>query len=285
MVIVNSVSDLQARIDELRKLKKSIALVPTLGNLHVGHLQLIKVAHEHADFVICSIFVNPMQFGEDEDLDAYPRTPEQDQAALEKEKTDILFMPDVETVYPRGMKAQTYVEVPGISDELCGEARPGHFRGVTTVVNRLFNLVQPDAAIFGKKDYQQLLIIKLMVRDLGMPVEIVGVDTVREPDGLAMSSRNRYLSSDERMIVSNFHATLESMRDQLVTRGTFSPGIENDASVTLAAMGFKPDYVSVRRQSDLATPGDDDKALVILAAAWLGKTRLIDNVEVNLQPN
>lgn len=282
MVIVNSVSDLRERIDELRKLKKSIAFVPTMGHLHVGHLKLIKVAHEHADFVICSIFVNPLQFGENEDLGAYPRTPEQDQAALEKEKTDILFMPDVETIYPRGMEAQTYVEVPGISSELCGEARPGHFRGVTTVVNRLFNLVQPDVAIFGKKDYQQLLIIKLMVQDLGMPVEIVGVDTVREADGLAMSSRNRYLSQDERMIAPNLYATLESMRDQLVAKGTFNAGIENDASVTLSAMGFEPDYVSVRRQSDLAKSGDEDKMLVILAAAWLGEARLIDNIEVNL---
>ncbi|MDH5648699.1 MAG: pantoate--beta-alanine ligase [Gammaproteobacteria bacterium] len=283
MVVIESISDLRARITELRALKKTIAFVPSMGNLHAGHLKLVKVARGHADFVVCSIFVNPMQFGASEDLSGYPRTPEQDRTVLESEGADMLFMPTVEAIYPRGMAAQTFVEVPGVSDMLCGKSRPGHFRGVTTVVNRLFNLVQPHVAVFGKKDYQQLFIIKLMVQDLGMPVDIIGVDTVRETDGLAMSSRNQYLTKDQRAIAPHLYETLQSLRDQIIAQGAFSPKMEQDTAVVLSAQGFEPDYVRVCRQRDLAPATKEDKDLVILVAARLGKARLIDNLEMTLK--
>ena len=282
MIVIDSVNDLQARLAELRRLGTRIAFVPTMGNLHAGHLRLVQVARKNADFVVCSIFVNPLQFGKDEDLHAYPRTPDEDSALLEAENTDLLFIPSVKAVYPRGLQAQTFVEVPGISDELCGAVRPGHFRGVTTVVNRLFNLVQPDLAIFGKKDYQQLVIIGLMVKDLAMPIEIGGIDTIREDDGLAMSSRNRYLSREERIKAPSLYTALSAARQQMQASGHYSAGIEKDTAAVLTATGFKLDYVSVRRQQDFEKPAKTDKKLVILAAAWLGKARLIDNIEVDL---
>lgn len=282
MIIVESVSELRREIAALRRAGKRIAFVPTMGNLHAGHLKLVQVARQHANAVVASIYVNPLQFGPKEDFAAYPRTPDEDKRALEAEKNDLLFMPSDAEMYPRGLDVMTKVEVPGVSDILCGQFRPGHFRGVTTVVNRLFSLVQPDIAVFGKKDYQQLVLIKLMVADLGMPIGIVGVDTVREADGLAMSSRNNYLTADGRRKAPQLYAALCRVRDRIAMEGGAKAGMEADTARALEAAGFRPDYVSIRRAADLGEPGARDKALVILAAAWLGRTRLIDNVEVTV---
>jgi pantoate--beta-alanine ligase len=283
MITVETVAGLKEQIARLRRDGKRLAFVPTMGNLHAGHLRLMQEARQRAPAVVASIYVNPLQFGEHEDFDAYPRTPGHDKVALLAAGVNVLFMPAESEMYPRGRAAQTVVEVPGLSDELCGKFRPGHFRGVTTVVNRLFNLVSPDVAMFGKKDYQQWLLIRLMVADLGMPVEIVGVDTVREPDGLAMSSRNHYLGPAERRDAPHLYETLCGLRDRVSRHGSVTPEAEEAAVESLKSRGFRPDYVSVRRQDDLAPPRAEDKRLVILAAAWLGKTRLIDNVEFELK--
>ncbi len=282
MIVASTVVDLHRELAKLRPAGKYIAFVPTMGNLHAGHLRLVQVARQHADAVVASIYVNPLQFGPKEDFGAYPRTPAQDKKGLEAEKTDLLFMPTDTEMYPRGLDVMTKVEVPALGDILCGKFRPGHFRGVTTVVNRLFNLVQPDVAVFGKKDYQQLMLVKLMVADLGMPIEIVGVDTVREPDGLAMSSRNNYLSPAERQVAPKLYAALGRLRDRIVKEKGVKSGMEADAARELETAGFRPDYISIRRAADLAEAGAQDKALVILAAAWLGRTRLIDNLEVSV---
>lgn len=282
MVVAESVAELKVFVAAMRRAGKRIAFVPTLGNLHAGHMRLVQVARERADIAVASIYVNPLQFGPNEDLAAYPRTPGQDREALERERADLLFLPDDRDMVPRGIDAMTRVEVPGLSDTLCGAHRPGHFRGVATVVNRLFNLVGPDVAVFGKKDYQQLLVIRRMVSDLGMPVEIVGVDTVREPDGLALSSRNNYLSAGERRAAPRFYALLRALRERVLLAGQAIAALEQQALAELVTSGFRPDYLSIRRQDDLAGPGAGDRRLVILAAVWLGRTRLIDNIEVDL---
>lgn len=279
MITANTAAQLRAELARLRQSAGRVAFVPTMGNLHAGHLRLVQEARRHAGAVVVSIYVNPLQFGENEDFDSYPRTPDDDRAALERESVALLFMPGDAEVYSRGQRAQTRVEVPGISDDLCGAFRHGHFQGVTTVVNRLFNLVAPDVALFGKKDYQQLLIIRTMVADLGMPVEIVGVETVREPDGLALSSRNRYLTVRERQAAPLLYRTLTQLRARVIAGRESLAALEQRASGELRAASFRPDYVSVRRQQDLAPPGTQDRELVALAAAWLGRTRLIDNVE------
>lgn len=279
MIIAKTVAELRAHVRWWRGQNRRVGFAPTMGNLHAGHRRLMQVARELSDVTVASIFVNPLQFGRNEDLDAYPRTPVEDVSALEAEKVDLLFMPGVTDMYPRGLDAMTRVEVPALGDILCGDSRPGHFRGVTTVVNRLFNLVQPDLAVFGKKDYQQLLLIRLMVEDLAMPIEIVGVDTVRERDGLAMSSRNGYLTPEERSRAAQLHAALASACAALRS-GATTGATEQAAAATLVGAGFRVDYVSVRRQSDLGPPQERDRALVVLAAAWLGRTRLIDNLEI-----
>ncbi len=284
MHVSTTIADLTKHVAALRDQGKRIAFVPTLGNLHAGHRQLMLDAQHHAQAVIASIYVNPLQFGANEDFGAYPRTPESDRQMLEEVGVDLVFMPDDGQMYPRGRAAQTVVEVPGVSDILCGAHRPGHFRGVTTVVNRLFNLVTPDVALFGKKDYQQLLLIRLMAADLGLPVDIVGVDTVRAADGLALSSRNAYLSAHERRVAPQLYATLMALRSRIMAAGSLPPGAETEAVQTLASAGFRPEYVSVRRQADLAPPGPEDRKWVILAAAWLERTRLIDNIELDLNP-
>ncbi len=284
MHVSTIITDLKKHIAALRDQGKRIAFVPTLGNLHAGHRQLMLDAQHHAQAVIASIYVNPLQFGANEDFGAYPRTPESDRQMLEEVGVDLVFMPDDGQMYPRGRAAQTVVEVPGVSDILCGAHRPGHFRGVTTVVNRLFNLVTPDVALFGKKDYQQLLLIRLMAADLGLPVDIVGVDTVRAADGLALSSRNAYLNAQERRLAPQLYAALSALRSRLMEAGKLLPGAETDAAQTLARAGFRPEYVHVRRQADLAPAGLEDRKWVILAAAWLGRTRLIDNIELDLNP-
>jgi pantoate--beta-alanine ligase len=284
MIIAQSVAELKSEIAHLRVAGRRIAFVPTMGNLHAGHRHLMQQARRHADAVVASIYVNPLQFGPQEDFSSYPRTPQQDRALLEEAGVDLLFFPDDTAIYPRGRAASTRVEVPGVSDILCGVARPGHFSGVATVVHRLFQLVTPDVALFGKKDYQQLLVIRLMTADFGLPIEIIGVDTVRDADGLAMSSRNGYLTPAERGIAPRLYATLQALAGQISYEvGTLSSIAAHEAQATeqLEMAGFRPDYVSVRRRQDLAIPGPDDRQLVILAAAWLGRARLIDNLELD----
>ena len=282
MILAQSVAELKREVARLRAAGRRIAFVPTMGNLHAGHRHLMQQARRHADAVVASIYVNPLQFGPQEDFSAYPRTPEQDRALLEDARVEVLFFPDDAAIYPRGRAASTRVEVPGVSDMLCGAARPGHFRGVATVVHRLFQLVTPDVALFGKKDYQQLLVIRLMSADFGLPIEIIGVDTVRDADGLAMSSRKRYLTPEERRLAPRLYATLQVLAGQIqsVAGNGFSDH-EARAAEQLEIAGFRPDYVSVRRQQDLAIPGPDDRRLVILAAVWLGRARLIDNLELD----
>lgn len=275
---------LQDYLADCRSRGQKIAFVPTMGNLHAGHLRLVEVARQAADTVVASIFVNPLQFGPGEDFERYPRTPEQDQTALANLGVDALFQPDTETMYPDTPEHSTFVEVPVLSNILCGRHRPGHFRGVATVVNRLFNIVQPDVAVFGKKDYQQLAVIRKMVADLAMPVEIIGVDTVREHDQLAMSSRNNYLDQQQRVIAPTLFATIDSIRSLIISVGEIPDDIEQQGMKRLQAAGFEPDYVSIRRQQDLKVPVEGDTEMVVLAAASLGTTRLIDNIEFHLKP-
>lgn len=261
---------------------KTIAFVPTMGNLHQGHLHLVEQAKQHADVVVVSIFVNPMQFGPDEDLDAYPRTLAQDIASLEALGVDLLFTPQATDIYSRGLEQQTFVEVPGLSYMICGASRPGHFRGVATIVCKLFNMVQPNMAFFGEKDFQQLQVIKAMVTDLSMNLQIYGVPTVRDADGLAMSSRNHYLTEQERQKAPTLYQCLAQMSEDIqLGRRDFSQ-LVSQCKTHLAEAGFKIDYIEVRSSNTLLSPGHEDKELVILAAAFLGKTRLIDNIQVTL---
>ena len=259
-----------------------VALVPTMGNLHQGHLTLVRRAKEVADRVVVSIFVNPLQFDRQEDLEAYPRTLEEDIDRLEAENVDLLFAPGVESIYPEGMTRHTRVEVPVVSEDFCGASRPGHFVGVATIVCKLLNMVQPQVALFGKKDYQQLLVIRKMVQDLAMPVEIIGVPTVREADGLAMSSRNNYLSEAERRQAPALYRALRHTADRLRSGRRDFGDLEALAVGEIEDAGLKSDYFSIRRATDLGEPGEADRHLVILAAAFLGKARLIDNLEVEL---
>lgn len=279
MKIVEQASQLRPLISGYRAQGLSCGFVPTMGNLHAGHLALVDAAADQCDRVIVSIFVNPLQFGFDEDLDAYPSTPHDDEKALLEHGAAILYRPLVEDIYPVGLEAQTKVVVPGLSETLCGLSRPGHFTGVATVVNRLFNLVQADKAFFGKKDYQQFLLIRKMVSDLAMNVEVVGIDTVRMHSGLAMSSRNNYLSASELSQASGLYRVIQDVAEQYRIDSENSTAIVEHGQADLVKKGFVPDYLTVRRQSDLNEPEAGDINLVVLAAAWLGKTRLIDNLE------
>ena len=282
MEILTECDSLRRWLEPCRGAGQRLALVPTMGNLHQGHFSLVERARQVADRVVVSIFVNPLQFGPGEDLDSYPRTLDQDARGLEALGVDGVFAPSEGQMYPNGRSGLTRVEVPGLSYELCGASRSGHFVGVTTVVNKLFNLVGPDVAVFGEKDFQQLTLIRRMVADLSMPVEVIGVPTVREPSGLAMSSRNGYLSADERAQAAGLYATLVWMGEQV--RGGSVPlsTLETQARGRLQSLGFSPEYVSVRRAADLTQPGEAERALVILAAARLGATRLIDNLLINM---
>ncbi len=262
---------------------KTIAFVPTMGNLHEGHLHLVKQAKQHADVVVVSIFVNPLQFGPDEDLDEYPRTLENDKSSLASLGVDLLFTPKAEDIYSRGLEQQTFVEVPGLSYMICGASRPGHFRGVATIVCKLFNMVQPNMAFFGEKDFQQLQVIKAMVTDLSMNLQIHGVPTVRDPDGFALSSRNQYLTKENRVIAPTLYQCLQDMVENIqLGRRDFSV-LVSQAKERLVNSGFKMDYIEIRSVDTLLSPGHEDSELVILAAAFLGKTRLIDNIQVNLK--
>jgi pantoate--beta-alanine ligase len=280
MLIIRNVGELRAEIDRKRRLGQRIGFVPTMGNLHAGHYSLIARARESCDFVVASIFVNPTQFGENEDFSRYPRTPEQDALGLGENACDLLFLPDVDAIYPFGAKHAVRVSVPDIGDTLEGASRPGHFDGVATVVARLFNLVQPDLAVFGSKDYQQLLVVRRMTRDLGFPVEIIGAPIVREANGLAMSSRNQYLDSSQREQAAVIQATLQWVDEQLEAGIESVGSIEMVAMDRLAAAGFKPDYVAIRRADDLGeSPDRRTDRLAVLIAARLGNVRLIDNRE------
>jgi len=277
-------NQLQNALRKSRQGGQSIAFVPTMGNLHEGHLDLVRKAHSLCDVVVVSIFVNPLQFGAGEDLDSYPRTIAADKEKLFGEGADILYTPNVEEIYPEGMKAQTLVRVPGLSETLCGSSRPGHFDGVTTVVSKLFNIVQPDVAIFGEKDFQQLSIIQKMVRDLCMPIKIVGTATARDEDGLAKSSRNGFLSAEQRLIAPVIHQTLVTCREAIACGFDNFLQLESHARMKLLQAGFEPDYFAIRDARTLRGVTEDTEEIAILAAARLGSTRLIDNVHLTLNP-
>jgi pantoate--beta-alanine ligase len=279
METLTSLAEARACLDDWRAKQHRIALVPTMGNLHAGHLALVRKARELGGRVVVSLFVNPLQFSHGEDYATYPRTFRQDQNALGTEHVDLLFAPSVDEVYPQGSESQTRVEVPGLSDVLCGASRPGHFVGVATLVCKLFNMVQPDWALFGEKDYQQLLVIRRMAVDLCFPIHILHVPTVREADGLAMSSRNGYLSPTERQRAPLLFGSLRQAAEALQA-GARVAAVERDGMESLRVAGFKPDYFRVCRSTDLGFPNLEDRELVVLAAAYLGKARLIDNLSV-----
>lgn len=280
MELVEHIPELRRRVAQWRRETQRVALVPTMGNLHEGHLTLVRAARGVAERTVVSIFVNPLQFGPTEDFAAYPRTLDGDREMLQGAGADLLFAPSLEAVYPRGQAEQTRVEVPGLGGILCGANRPGHFMGVATVVCKLFNMVQSDVALFGEKDFQQLMVIRRMTEDLCLPVEIVGVATVREADGLAMSSRNGYLEPQERVRAPALYRALCRAGERL--RAGMAPDeVERLGGAEVAAAGLAPDYFSVRRSLDLQPPAGDDGALVVLAAARLGRARLIDNLRVS----
>ena len=277
MEIISSIVGLRARLCG----ERSIAFVPTMGNLHEGHLDLVRIARQHGKCVAVSIFVNPLQFGANEDLASYPRTLEQDCEKLQQCGVDVVFAPGERELYPQPQ--QVTVGPPPIANELCGAFRPGHFRGVATVLLKLLNIVQPQLAVFGKKDYQQLYVVRQMAAQLNLPVEIIGAETVRAPDGLALSSRNQYLSIAERTEAAFLHQMLVEMQQCMLRGAAEFAKLERQAAETLTARGWQVDYVAVRTQTDLAQPEAGACSLVILVAARLGKTRLIDNLEVCLK--
>lgn len=285
MNLVKTVADLRAAINRARSEGKRIGFVPTMGNLHEGHIALVRKAGQRADFVVASIFVNPLQFGPNEDLASYPRTLAADQDKLFEAGCNLLFAPNVEEMYPNGQGLQTIVSVPGVSEGLCGGSRPGHFDGVSTVVSKLFNMVQPDLAVFGEKDFQQLAVIRTMVRDLNMPVQIIGEPIVRAEDGLALSSRNGYLSPEERASAPALYRTLCQMAETLRNGEQDYAALLLKGREALQAAGMRPDYLEIRNATDLQPAGQEARERVILAAAFLGKTRLIDNLQVDTGPS
>ncbi|RLA31115.1 MAG: pantoate--beta-alanine ligase [Gammaproteobacteria bacterium] len=282
MQITETSESLREQLADWRQSDEHIALVPTMGNLHDGHLSLVEIARQHAERVVVSIFVNPTQFGDGEDFAAYPKTLELDKRRLKRANVDLLFVPNIETMYPFGVDNATSVTVPVLTDELCGSFRPGHFDGVTSVVSRLFSLVQPDVAIFGEKDFQQLMVIRRLVKDMSLPVEIIAGPTRREEDELALSSRNQYLTEEERAIAPQLYATLIKIGEGLQSGKRNYTKMEQQAMNDLEALGFKPDYVSIRRAENLGEPDRDTDELVVLVAAHLGKSRLIDNLAVHI---
>ncbi|WP_166370757.1 pantoate--beta-alanine ligase [Psychromonas sp. SA13A] len=282
MQIIKDPTLLRNEIKKIKQQGAQVSFVPTMGNLHQGHLTLVKEAQQHAEVTVVSIFVNPMQFNNADDLANYPKTLDADCAKLEQAGVDIVFIPSAQVIYPNGLHSQTVVEVPGISDCLEGELRPGHFRGVSTIVAKLFNLVQPDFACFGEKDFQQLCVIKQMVVDLAMPIEIIAVATVRESSGLAMSSRNNKLSADQKIIAPKVAEVMNDLGQKVQVNPETSKQLIEDASQTLNKVGFKTDKIHVVDPLTLAPLNSDSKQAVVLMAAFLGETRLIDNLVVNL---
>lgn len=285
MKTVHTVSDLRAELQPHRDAGARIALVPTMGNLHPGHLALVEEARKQADIVVTSIFVNPLQFGPNEDLDSYPRTLAEDQEKLESRGNDLVFAPNVREVYPNGIEYHTHITVPVITELHCGASRPGHFTGVATVVTLLFNMVQPDLAVFGEKDFQQLAVIRKLTRDLFLPIEILGVPTYRESDGLAMSSRNTYLSERDRERAVRLYQMLCWARDAIQEGRRDYSTLSDEAVRTLDSEGFHPDYFNIVNTETLEPADREDARITILAAAWLGQTRLIDNLSLTLDSN
>ena len=282
MLTIETRDELQSQLNEWRHQNDHIALVPTMGNLHSGHVELVRQAREHAERVVVSVYVNPTQFGPDEDFEDYPRTLELDKRRLRSSGVDALFVPTDETMYPFGLDLATVVSVPGLTEHFCGASRPGHFDGVTTVVARLFALVVPDVAVFGQKDYQQQLVIRHMTSDMSLPVRIVTAPTVREEDGLAMSSRNSYLSDDERAAAPALYAALLATGEELQNGKRDFEELEQQGVEQLQEAGFEPEYYAIRRAQNLELPDRDCDELVVLAAGSLGKARLIDNVIVTV---
>lgn len=282
MLIIETLPLLRQQIRRLRMEGKRVALVPTMGNLHDGHMKLVDEAKARADVVVVSIFVNPMQFDRPEDLARYPRTLQEDCEKLNKRKVDLVFAPSVKEIYPNGTETQTYVDVPGLSTMLEGASRPGHFRGVSTIVSKLFNLVQPDIACFGEKDFQQLALIRKMVADMGFDIEIVGVPIMRAKDGLALSSRNGYLTAEQRKIAPGLYKVLSSIADKLQAGERDLDEIITIAGQELNEKGFRADDIQIRDADTLLEVSETSKRAVILVAAWLGDARLIDNKMVEL---
>jgi pantoate--beta-alanine ligase len=282
MNTVKTVRELRAAVAQARAEGKQIGFVPTMGNLHAGHTALVEKARQRADFVVASIFVNPLQFGPNEDLASYPRTLAADQEKLFEAGCNLLFTPDVEEMYPHGMAGQTRVSVAGVSEGLCGASRPGHFEGVATVVTKLFNLVQPDLAVFGQKDFQQLAVIRTLVHDLNMPIQIIGEPTVRADDGLALSSRNGYLNAEQRAAAPALYRSLVQMADAIRQGERDYPALIATSQAQQLAAGFRPDYLEVREANSLRPASANDLQLVILVAAFIGSTRLIDNLAFDL---
>ncbi|UVL83171.1 pantoate--beta-alanine ligase [Pseudomonas sp. B21-028] len=282
MNTVKTVRELRAAVARARSEGKRIAFVPTMGNLHSGHVALVTKAAQRADFVVTSIFVNPLQFGAGEDLDKYPRTLAADQEKLLQAGCHLLFAPSVEEMYPDGMTGQTRVSVPQLSEGLCGASRPGHFEGVATVVSKLFNMVQPDLAVFGQKDFQQLAVIRALVHDLNMPIQIIGEPTVRAEDGLALSSRNGFLSPEQRAVAPVVYRSLNSIAEAIRQGQRDFPALVAEQLKQLEAAGMRPDYLEIRQARTLRPAMPEDRDLVILVAAFLGTTRLIDNLHLDL---
>ena len=282
MNTVKTVLELRAAVARARGEGKRIAFVPTMGNLHEGHVALVEKAGQRADFVVASIFVNPLQFGPNEDLAKYPRTLVADQEKLVAAGCQLLFHPDLEEMYPHGQEGQTRVSVPGVSEGLCGGSRPGHFEGVATVVTKLFNMVQPDLAVFGEKDFQQLAVISTLVRDLNMPIQIIGEPTVRAEDGLALSSRNGYLSAEQRAAAPALYRTLQQLASAIRDGNRDFAQLIEAGQASLVSAGFRPDYLEIREASSLRPAEANDTQLVILGAAFMGTTRLIDNLAFQL---
>lgn len=282
MLIIETLPLLRQQIRRLRMEGKRVALVPTMGNLHDGHMKLVDEAKARADVVVVSIFVNPMQFDRPEDLARYPRTLQEDCEKLNKRKVDLVFAPSVKEIYPNGTETHTYVDVPGLSTMLEGASRPGHFRGVSTIVSKLFNLVQPDIACFGEKDFQQLALIRKMVADMGFDIEIVGVPIMRAKDGLALSSRNGYLTAEQRKIAPGLYKVLSSIADKLQAGERDLDEIIAIAGQELNEKGFRSDDIQIRDADTLLEISENSKRAVILVAAWLGDARLIDNKIIEL---
>lgn len=282
MNTLHTIAQLRAALNRARQDGKRIGLVPTMGNLHAGHITLVDKARQRTDFVVVSIFVNPLQFGAGEDLDSYPRTLEEDQRKLLDAGADLVFAPNVKEMYPEGMAGHTRISVPVVSEGLCGASRPGHFEGVATVVCKLLNIVQPDLAVFGQKDYQQLAVIRKMAHDLCLPVQVMGEPTVRAEDGLALSSRNGYLSSEERQVAPVLFETLQQVAKAIQAGAQDYPVLIETARQRLADAGLRADYLDLRDAITLNPVDTETRDMVILAAAYLGKTRLIDNLLFHL---
>ena len=282
MEVTSKIKDMQALLNNQRGQKNKIAFIPTMGNLHEGHLSLIEIAKTYAEFIVVSIFVNPTQFNEDEDFDVYPRTIKSDLSKLKDIDIDLVFLPEISTIYPYGIDVSTQIIVPRLSQELCGKIRPGHFNGVTSVVLRLFNIIEPDFAVFGQKDYQQKILLEFMTKDLSLEIRILDGPTIREKDGLAMSSRNQLLSSSARSSAKDLYLVLQQAKQSIQMQDMSFSLIEDRSIKTLEVHGFMVDYFSIREKKHLVKPNKKDKELIILASAKIENVRLLDNVFLDL---